>query len=94
MLVVAVEDDGRGFNLARAMATGNGLANLTERMHDIGGVCRITTAPGSGCRVEFELPLTRFARRAGPPDGGAGLLANGLQLPETGHASPEEAHAS
>lgn len=94
MLVVAVEDDGRGFNLARAMATGNGLANLTERMRDIGGVCRITTAPGSGCRVELELPLTRFARRAGPPDGGADLLANGLQMPETGHASPEEAHAS
>ena len=94
MLVVAVEDDGRGFDLEKAKATGNGLANLVERMHDIGGVCRITTAPGSGCRVELELPLARFARRAGPPDGRADLLANGLQLPETGHASPEEAHAS
>ena len=94
MLVVAVEDDGRGFDLEKAKATGNGLANLVERMHDIGGVCRITTAPGSGCRVELELPLARFARRAGPPDGGADLLVNGRAAPAPHNASAEEVRAS
>ena len=94
MLVVAVEDDGRGFDLEKAKATGNGLANLVERMHDIGGVCRITTAPGSGCRVELEVPLARFARRAGPPAGGAELLVNGRAAPAAHNASAEEVRAS
>lgn len=94
MLVVAVEDDGRGFDLKKAAATGNGLANLVERMRDIGGVCRITTAPGSGCRVEFELPLARFVRRAGPPDGGADLLADDRLPKAADHASPEEARST
>lgn len=94
MLVVAVEDDGRGFDLEKATATGNGLANLGERMRDIGGVCRITTAPGSGCRVELELPLARFARRAGPPDGGAELLVNGRAAPAAHNASAEEVRAT
>jgi hypothetical protein len=72
---------------------GNGLDNLVERMRDIGGICRITTAPGAGCRVELEVPLTRFARRAGPPDGGADLLASGRRLP-AGIAVSEEAPSS
>lgn len=94
MLVVAVEDDGRGFDLAAARATGNGLANLAERMRDIGGVCRIVTAPGSGCRVELELPLARFARRADPPAAGADLLAGGAASPPSPQASPPEFQAS
>ena len=94
MLVVAVEDDGRGFDLGRAQAVGNGLANLEERMRDIGGLCRITTAPGSGCRVELEVPLTRFARRAGPRDAGVELLANGRHTPPPAHEFSEEAHPS
>lgn len=93
MLVVVVEDDGCGFDLEAAMAAGNGLDNLVERMRDIGGICRITTAPGAGCRVELEVPLTRFARRAGPPDGGADLLASGRRLP-AGIAVSEEAPSS
>jgi signal transduction histidine kinase len=94
MLVVAVEDDGRGFDLEEAKAAGNGLANLVERMHDIGGVCRITTAPGAGCRVELEVPLARFARRSGPPAGGADLLTNGRGAPAPGGDPSQEASAS
>jgi len=94
MLVVVVEDDGRGFDLDKAKATGNGLANLVARMRDIGGVCRITTAPGAGCRVELEIPLARFAKRAGPPEGGADLLANGRGAPTTAPVSPQELPAS
>jgi len=89
MLVVAVEDDGRGFDLARAEAAGNGLVNLAERMHDIGGICRITTAPGAGCMVELELPLARFARRAGSADAGADLLATGHGRAPTPTTTPE-----
>lgn len=92
MLVVSVEDDGRGFDLETAKGTGNGLANLAERMRDIGGLCRIVTASGSGCRVELELPLARFTRRANPPDAGADLLSAGIH-PIPPHAASQETHA-
>jgi signal transduction histidine kinase len=92
MLVVAVEDDGRGFDLEKSRGTGNGLTNLAERMRDIGGACRVVTAQGSGCRVELELPLVRFARRADPPDAGADLLSNGIR-PTSPHAASPEAQA-
>ncbi|MFM7205550.1 MAG: ATP-binding protein [Planctomycetaceae bacterium] len=93
MLVVAVEDDGRGFDLERSRSAGNGLANLDQRMRDIGGVCRITTRPGSGCTVEFEVPLARFVRRAGPPDHGVDLLADGRRWVSE-HIRHDEAPAS
>ncbi|MFM7242600.1 MAG: sensor histidine kinase [Planctomycetaceae bacterium] len=77
MLIVTVEDDGHGFDLERSKSAGNGLANLGQRMRDIGGVCRIVTAPESGCRVELEVPLARFIRRAAPPAAGVDLLSDG-----------------
>jgi signal transduction histidine kinase len=94
MLVVAVEDDGRGFDLEKAKASGNGLANLVERMRDIGGACRIVTAPGSGCRVELELPLARFVRRAAPAEARIELLAEDRRPVPSVHSPPEEARAS
>lgn len=66
-LLVSVEDDGSGFDLARVTAAGNGLGNLHERLEEIGGRCRITTAPGKGCLVEFELPFSRFVRGGAAP---------------------------
>lgn len=55
-LVVAVEDDGRGFDLATARTAGNGLTHLGDRLREIGGTTRIVTAPGAGCRIELEVP--------------------------------------
>jgi signal transduction histidine kinase len=65
-LLVIVEDDGVGFDLELVDSVRNGLTNMTERMKEVGGRCQITTKPGSGCRVEFQLPLHKSLRRPSP----------------------------
>ena len=61
-LLVVVEDNGKGFDLQKADPQRNGLSNMTERLRELGGVCRIVTRPGGGCRVEFEVPLSKFSK--------------------------------
>ncbi len=54
---VTVADDGRGFDRdAVDSARQFGLANMRERMEEIGGSLRVDTAPGQGTRVTFETP--------------------------------------
>ena len=67
-LVVIVEDNGKGFDPAQVSRERNGLANMIQRMSEVGGRCRIISAPGKGCRVEFGIPLTRH-------DSGLGWIA-------------------
>jgi signal transduction histidine kinase len=79
-LVVVVDDNGCGFDLAHARQDRNGLTNIFQRMNEAGGECRITTRPGAGCRVELSIPLTRrtsrnwFSDRQRPPEHVAVLL--------------------
>ncbi len=56
-LVLVVEDNGRGFDPASASAERNGLTNLAQRMHEVGGEFHLVSQPGKGCRVEFSTPL-------------------------------------
>lgn len=56
-LQLLIEDDGRGFDLATAR-TGNGLANLETRAHDIRGHITFTTAPGAGTAVALTALLS------------------------------------
>jgi signal transduction histidine kinase len=61
-LVVEVADDGRGFDLSpaleRARSTNHlGLESMTERIDAAGGWVDVETAPGSGTRVRFRLPV-------------------------------------
>jgi signal transduction histidine kinase len=63
-LSVVVEDNGAGFDLSGADQQRNGLANMAQRMNDVDGQCRVTTQPGAGCRVEFDVPLTHARRPA------------------------------
>jgi len=61
-LVVSVEDDGAGFDVAATMgssATGDamGLLGMRERVQLIGGELVIEAAAGRGTRVRAELPL-------------------------------------
>jgi signal transduction histidine kinase len=58
-LEVVVADDGRGFDPARITGERNGLGNMVMRMREAGGECGIVSGPGKGCRVEFNIPLTR-----------------------------------
>jgi signal transduction histidine kinase len=68
---LAVVDNGCGFKSERdaavpaadgestRAASGNGLANMQKRLEEIGGHCKVITAPGEGTRVEFSIPLTQ-----------------------------------
>lgn len=53
---VEVEDNGGGFDPAAITGAGNGLANMSQRLAEVGGQCRLFSAPGQGCRVEFTIP--------------------------------------
>lgn len=58
-LVLAVADNGCGFDPSAPPAKGNGLANLRSRLADLGGQCRILSAAGQGTTVEMRLPLAQ-----------------------------------
>lgn len=53
---VEVDDNGRGFDPA-TVSRGNGLDNLQQRLAELGGRCKIRSAPGQGCHVELEAPF-------------------------------------
>jgi signal transduction histidine kinase len=62
-IVVVVEDNGKGFDPLLADSDRNGLANMTERMNQVQGVCRINSSQGTGCRIEFVAPLGHSQRK-------------------------------
>jgi signal transduction histidine kinase len=57
LVSVAVQDDGVGFDTTRTPATGLGLYGMQERVRDLRGRLKVTSAPGGGTRLEIELPL-------------------------------------
>jgi signal transduction histidine kinase len=54
-IVLTVEDDGAGFDARRVR--GLGLVGMEERVNHLGGAFEITSHPGTGTRVEVELPI-------------------------------------
>ena len=58
--VLRVRDDGRG----GAIAPGNGLCGMRERIEVLGGRLRLESSPGSGTCVEARLPCTASRRLA------------------------------
>ena len=62
-VVVAIEDNGKGFDPARADRERNGLSNLMKRAAEAQGVCQVISQPGAGCRVEFAIPLAASSQR-------------------------------
>ncbi len=63
-LIVAVQDNGRGFDPGRAKSERNGLDNMTDRMSEVGGYSVLISQPGQGCRIEFHIPFIHMRRRA------------------------------
>jgi len=53
-IVLVVTDNGIG--IPKGATPGHGLRNLTERAEAYGGACVVTTAPGSGTSVEWQVP--------------------------------------
>ena len=58
-LVVVVSDDGRGFMLGSQKIGSNGLANMQERLSELGGHCEIQSDPGRGTTIHFQAPIQR-----------------------------------
>jgi len=56
-LKVKMSDNGKGFDPAAARENGNGLRNMQERMKMAGGKMSLTSQPGAGTRLVFEIPL-------------------------------------
>jgi signal transduction histidine kinase len=61
-LVVTIQDNGRGFNMALVETGRHGLTNMSKRMTELGGTCRVTSQVGKGCRIEFRIPLRQQSR--------------------------------
>lgn len=53
IVTIIIEDNGRGFDVA-APTTRHGLMNLTRRLEEIGGTCRIESEPGHGTRIALR----------------------------------------
>jgi len=63
-LIVAVQDNGKGFDPANPKPDRNGLSNMFQRVSEIGGSCNVMSQPGKGCRVEFHIPFIQMRRRS------------------------------
>lgn len=83
-LSVAVEDNGRGFDMAQTGGERNGLTNMAQRMAEIGGTCEVVSQPGGGCLVVFTVPLPAAGRgwfQRAPRDDGR---ANNIEMSGSG----------
>jgi signal transduction histidine kinase/streptogramin lyase len=56
-LALSLEDDGCGFNPEVRLAGRNGLENMRQRIESAGGRFQLTSAPGRGTRVDFEVTV-------------------------------------
>ena len=63
-VTITLADNGRGFVPGPPKEGEDGLANMRSRLERLGGSCQITTAPGAGTVVTFELPLLAGIRES------------------------------
>jgi signal transduction histidine kinase len=61
-LNVVVNDHGKGFEIKNIKTTGNGLKNINRRIEDIGGKADISSVPGKGTLICFEINLSQLAQ--------------------------------
>jgi signal transduction histidine kinase len=54
-VILEIADNGTGFDPA-LVAAGLGLTSMRERAAAVGGVLRISSAPGAGTTVRMEVP--------------------------------------
>ncbi len=56
-LMITIADDGRGFDMGESRRSGNGLANMRQRMEEIDGQIELVSWPGHGARITLRLAL-------------------------------------
>ena len=56
-LMISLEDDGCGFNPKAKSVGRNGLENMKHRIESVGGNLQLTSAAGSGTRIQFDLKV-------------------------------------
>jgi NarL family two-component system sensor histidine kinase LiaS len=54
-----VRDNGRGFSVDSATATGRGLRNIRQRASELGGQADVSSVPGQGTTVRVTVPLQK-----------------------------------
>jgi signal transduction histidine kinase len=87
VLVLVVQDDGVG--LGHQVRRGVGLSSMQERAAEIGGTCQVTSADGSGARVEIRLPVTPAGEQ---PSAAHGPGSQGMESDEEHGAEPANSH--
>jgi signal transduction histidine kinase len=72
---IKIKDNGGGFNFnpvafemvatdgAASRRRGNGLANMRQRLADVGGQCEIESQPGRGTEVRLIVPLGKLKQK-------------------------------
>ena len=69
VLSVSVSDDGTGFVVSvpsantNSSSIGNGLANMRQRISDLGGVFDLTSSQGRGTRITLHIPMKSFQQQ-------------------------------
>jgi signal transduction histidine kinase len=60
LLVLAIADNGRGFDVVRMIGAGRGigLSTMRERAELLGGTFRVRSAPGRGTSIRIEVPIS------------------------------------
>jgi signal transduction histidine kinase len=76
-LLFVIEDDGQGFDLAKAVE-GSGLQSMRDRMDVAGGSLEIVSRQGGGTRVQGRVELVPSAGAAIPPRSGGFAPAVGV----------------
>ena len=56
-LTISLEDDGCGFSLGAKTVESNGLENMRQRIESVGGNFQLTSAPGGGTRIQFDVAV-------------------------------------
>jgi PAS domain S-box-containing protein len=56
-VVIALSDDGQGFDAKKHFAGHMGLVNMRERAEGAGGVFQIDSVPGTGTQIRVSIPL-------------------------------------
>jgi signal transduction histidine kinase len=73
VLMVAIADNGRGFDPKQPGSDGNGLSNMRRRLEDVGGRLELESTPGQGTTVRFIVPRKQLHGRV--------IAGNGVSAP-------------